>query len=173
MQAAKGSDVKIGLDCAVSQIKNKDKYNLDFYQGLVKEYPIVFFEDPFGENDWQSFQEITKTLGKKIDIIGDDLLTTNIERMKKAENKKACNGAIIKPNQIGTVTEALEAGKLAKSYGWKIMVSHRAGETKDDFIADLAVGLGADFIKTGGVTKRERVVKYNRLIKIEEEIWQN
>lgn len=173
MQAAKGGDVKIGLDCAASQIKNKNKYNLDFYQDLVKKYPIVFLEDPFGEDDWQSFQEVTKALGKKIDIIGDDLLTTNIERMKKAESKKACNGAIIKPNQIGTVTETIEAAKLAKSYGWKVMVSHRAGETNDDFIADLAVGVGADFIKAGGPTKEERVVKYNRLIKIEEEICQN
>lgn len=168
MEAASGYNIKIGLDCAASHFK-KNKYQLNFYQELVEKYPIIFLEDPFGEEDWESFQEITEKLGKKITIIGDDLLTTNIKRMKLAKTKKACNGAIIKPNQIGTVTETLEAAKLAKSFGWKIMVSHRAGETNDDFIADLAVGIGADFIKSGGPTKPERLVKYNRLLKIEEE----
>ncbi len=169
MEAARGEDVRIGLDCAASQIR-KGKYDIDFYQDLVKKYPIIFLEDPFKEDDWSSFREITKKSGRKIDILGDDLLTTNIERMKKAKNKKACNGTIIKPNQIGTVTETLKAVKLAKSYGWKIMISHRAGDTLDDFIADLAVGTGADFIKSGGPTKKERVVKYNRLLKIEKEL---
>jgi len=169
MEAARGKKVSIGLDCAASRIK-KGKYKIDFYQDLVKQYPIIFLEDPFREDDWKSFREITKKLGRKIDILGDDLLTTNIERMKKAKNKRACDGAIIKPNQIGTVTETLEAVKLAKSYGWKIMISHRAGDTLDDFIADLSVGVGAGFIKTGGPTQKERLVKYNRLLKIEEEM---
>lgn len=169
MEAARGKEVRIGLDCAASRIK-KGKYKIDFYQDLVKQYPIIFLEDPFREDDWKSFRGITKKLGRKIDILGDDLLTTNIERMKKAKNKRACDGAIIKPNQIGTVTETLKAVKLAKSYGWKIMISHRAGDTLDDFIADLAVGVGADFIKAGGPTKKERLVKYNRLLKIEKEI---
>lgn len=167
-EAAKGYKIKIGLDCAVSHLK-KGKYQVDFYQDLVKEYPIVFLEDPFGEEDWQSFQEITRKLGKKITIVGDDLLTTNIKRIKKAKVKSACNGTIIKPDQIGTVTEVIEAVKLAKSYGWKIIVSHRAGDTLDDFIADLAVGIGADFIKAGGPSKPERIAKYNRLLKIEQE----
>ena len=169
MEAARGDKARIGLDCAASHFK-KGKYKIDFYQKLVREYPIVFLEDPFGEEDWQSFQEITKKINKNVYIIGDDLLTTDTERMKKAKNKRACSGTIIKPNQIGTVTETLEAVKLAKSYGWKIMVSHRSGETSDDFISDLTVGIGADFIKAGGPTKKERVVKYKRLIKIEKEL---
>lgn len=169
MQAAGGAKLKIGLDCAASHFKGA-KLQLDFYRSLALKYPIVFLEDPFGEEDWNSWQEITKRLGKKIIIIGDDLLTTNIKRIKKAKEKNACNGAIIKPNQIGTVTETLQAGQLAKSYGWKIMVSHRAGETRDDFIADLAVGIGADFIKSGGPLAPERLAKYKRLAKIEKEL---
>jgi len=169
MEAARDKKVGIGLDCAASRIK-KGKYKIDFYRDVVKQYPIIFLEDPFREDDWKPSAEITKKLGRKIDILGDDLLTTNIERMKKAKKRKACDGAIIKPNQIGTVTEALKAVKLAKSYGWKIMISHRAGDTLDDFIADLAVGVGADFIKAGGPAKKERLVKYNRLLKIEKEL---
>jgi len=168
-RATKGHKVRIGLDCAASRIKT-GKYKIDFYQSLVERYPIIFLEDPFGEDDWKPFREITKKLGKKIDILGDDLLTTNIERIKKAKKKRACDGAIIKPNQIGTVTETLKAVKLAKSYDWKIMISHRAGDTLDEFIADLAVGVGADFIKAGGLTKKERLAKYNRLLKIEKEL---
>ncbi len=168
-EAAHGYDIKIALDCAASQF-DRNKYNLDFYQDLIKKYPIISLEDPFEEEDWDGFQKITKKIGDKIIIIGDDLLTTNIKRMKEAKNKKACNGAIIKPNQIGTVTETFEAVKLAKSFDWKIMVSHRGGDTLDDFIADLAVGVGADFIKSGGPTKPERAAKYNRLLKIEEEL---
>jgi len=167
-EAIAGGKAGIGLDCAASNFK-KGKYNTNFYQRLAGKYPIIFLEDPFGEEDWREFQEITKKINK-VSIIGDDLLTTNVERMKKAGKKRACNGTIIKPNQIGTITETLEAVKLAKSYGWKIMVSHRSGETNDDFIADLAAGVAADFIKTGGPTKKERKVKYKRLIKIEKEI---
>ncbi len=172
---------KIGLDCAATQFYNDEKYQLEkavftknglliFYQDLVKNYPIIFLEDPFSEEDWTSFQEITKKLGKKINIIGDDLLCTNPKRMEKAEGKKACNGTIIKPNQIGTVSETLEAVKLAKSFDWKVIVSHRSGDTGDDFIADLAVGVGADFIKSGAPARGERVAKYNRLLEIEEEL---
>jgi len=109
-------------------------------------------------------------LGKKIIVIGDDLLVTNPERIKQAERKKACNGLLLKVNQIGTVSGALKAANLAKSYGWKIMVSHRSGETNDDFIADLAVGISADFIKTGAPARGERVAKYNRLLRIAEEL---
>ena len=167
--ASKGEKIKIGLDCAATHLK-KDKYNLLFYQELVKKYPIILLEDPFSEDDWKNWQEITKKLGRKIIIIGDDLLTTNVKRIKMAKKKKACNGIIIKPNQIGTVTETLQAAKLAKSYDWKTIVSHRSGETMDDFIADLAVGIGADFIKSGGPAKPERLAKYNRLSEIENEL---
>jgi len=116
------------------------------------------------------FQTITKKLGDKIIIVGDDFLTTNIARIKTAEQNKSCNGVIIKPNQVGTITETLEAVKLAKLYGWKIIVSHRSGETRDDFIADLAVGVGADFIKSGAPATSERLAKYNRLLQIEKEL---
>ncbi len=108
--------------------------------------------------------------GSNVLIFGDDLTATNPERIKLAYNKKACNGVIVKPNQIGTVSETLKAAKLAKSYNWKIMVAHRSGETCDDFIADLAVGINADFIKAGAPARGERVAKYNRLLKIEEKL---
>jgi len=173
--------VEIGLDCAASQFYSEGNYNidnkaldknelLDFYKQLVDQYPVIFIEDPFAQDDWLGWQEIIKDLGNKITIIGDDLLTTNAAQIKIAQRNNACNGAIIKPNQIGTVTETLEAIKLAQSYGWKIMVSHRSGETRDDFIADLAVGVGADFIKSGAPSKPERLSKYKRLLKIEKEL---
>jgi len=173
--------VKIGLDCAASQFFKNGNYQLEgttftragflnFYQDLIKNYPILFLEDPFSEEDFEGFREITKKLSKKIVVIGDDLLATNPGRIKKAKEEKACNGAIIKLNQIGTVSEALEAVKLAKSFGWKIMVSHRSGETLDDFISDFAVGISADFIKAGAPARGERVAKYNRLLRTEEEL---
>jgi enolase len=112
-------------------------------------------------------------MGKKIIIFGDDLLSSNVERIKMAREKGTYNGLILKPNQIGTVTETLEAAKLARSFGWKIMVSNRAGETEDDFIADLSVGIGADFIKSGAPFPKERMAKYNRLLEIEKELCQN
>lgn len=174
-------DTKFGLDCAASHFYKEDGYHLDqqvflrdgllnFYKDIVSRFPIVFLEDPFSQDDWLGFQEITRLVSGKIDILGDDLTTTNIKRMKEAERKKACSGLILKPNQIGTVTETIEAAKLAKSYNWKIMVSHRSGETCDDFIADLSVGVAADFIKSGAPLTQERMVKYNRLLEIEEEI---
>jgi len=174
-------NTKIILDCAATQFKKDDKYLLEstvftsdgllgFYKDLVSNFPIIGLEDPFEENDWQSFQKITIQLGNKIIIIGDDLLTTNPKRIKQAHEKNVCNGVIIKINQIGTVSETIEAVNLAKSFGWKIIVSHRSGETNDDFIADFAVGIGADFIKAGAPARGERVAKYNRLLEIEEEI---
>jgi enolase len=169
IEAAKNYDFKIGLDCASSHLK-KEKYNIAFYKELIKNYPVLFLEDPFGEGDWENFSRLRRTIKKDVIIVGDDLLTTNIQRMRKAEKIKACNGAIIKPNQIGTVTETLEAVKLAKSFGWKVIVSHRSGETMDDFIADLAVGVAADFIKAGAPLQKERMVKYKRLLEIEKEI---
>jgi len=175
-------ETKIGLDAAASQFYKEDKYILenqsltrngllDFYKDLISKFPIIFIEDPFSEDDWQGFEEITKQFSGRINILGDDLLTTNIKRIKEAGNKMACNGLILKPNQIGTVTETIEAAKLAKSYGWKVLVSHRSGETDDDFIADLAVGVSADFIKAGAPVTPERMVKYNKLLAIEEEIY--
>jgi len=180
-QAGYEGKVKIILDVAASSFYQNEKYNfenriltseklLEFYSSLFLKYPIFAVEDPFSEEDWKGFKEIKKRFGKKITIIGDDLLVTNPERIKMALKKDACNGLILKPNQIGTVSEALEAAKLAMKNNWKVFVKHRSGETCDTFIADLAVGLGNGFIMTGAPTRGERVAKYNRLLEIEEEI---
>ncbi len=173
-------DAGIALDCAASEFYKDGKYTLekkelsreqllDFYKDIVARFPIMSIEDGFAEGDWEGFKQMRKDLPQVI-IIGDDLTTTNIKLIKEAESKKACNGIIIKVNQIGTVSETIDAINLSKSYGWKIMVSHRSGETMDSFIADLAVGVGADFIKTGAYTKDVRIVKYDRLLAIEQEL---
>ena len=179
--AIAGGDAKIAIDCAASEFYSNGKYNLDgrelsrselfdFYADLADRFPIISIEDPFAEEDWNGFEFIARQLGQKVLIIGDDLTTTNIKRIKEARNKLACNGVILKLNQIGTVSETIEASKLAKSFGWKTIVSHRSGETMDDFIADLAVGTEADFIKSGSPAKPERMVKYKRLLDIENEL---
>jgi enolase len=176
-KAIGGLKVDIGLDCAATEFYNNGKYRidnknfnrkelLDFYKGLINNYDIIFIEDPFSETDDRGFSSAVNNL--KVTIVGDDYLTTNIERIKRAKNN--CTGAIIKPNQIGTMTQTLEAVRLAKSYGWKTIVSHRSGETMDDFIADLAVGINSEFIKSGAPSKPERLAKYNRLVKIEKEL---
>jgi len=181
LEASKGESVGLILDVAASQFFKDEKYDIDgknlnkkelvdYYENLVSEYPIIGIEDPFSEDDWEGFSLITSSLGSKISIIGDDLLATNPERIKKAQQEKAVNTALLKINQIGTVSEALEYAKLARDFGWKIMVSHRSGETLDDFIADFSVGIGADFIKSGAPSQKERMVKYNRLLEIEKEI---
>jgi enolase len=184
--------VKIAIDSAASEffvegqprsreISLRGKYKmkkavftreglLNYYLEFLKRHPIFALEDPFAQDDFEGFSEITKRVGGKITIFGDDLLTTNIERIKMAKEKDLCNGLILKMNQVGTITETIEAAKLAKSFGWKIMVSHRSGETNDDFISDFAVGVSAEFIKAGAPARGERVAKYNRLLKIEEEI---
>jgi enolase len=174
-------DVKIAIDCASTEFYRDGKYEpqegmqlsreqmVDFYKDLAARFPIISIEDAFSEEDWEGFKEIRKALPEVI-IIGDDLTTTNVKRIKEAESKKACSGIIIKVNQIGTVSETIDAINMSKGYGWKIMVSHRSGETMDSFIADLAVGVGADFIKTGAYTKDVRIVKYDRLLAIEEEL---
>lgn len=168
--------VKFILDVAASQFYKTGKYEMhvgsfdgsglaNYYSGLISQFPqIIGIEDAFAEDDWQSWQDFSFS-GM---LIGDDLLVTNPARLKEAHEKKACNAMILKINQIGTVTEALEAAKLAKSYGWKIVVSHRSGETNDDFISDFAVGINAEFMKTGAPARGERLAKYNRLLKIEE-----
>lgn len=187
-QAGYEGKVMIGLDVAASELLYSGKYKingrlvkteklLDYYLKLFKSYPILFLEDPFGENDFESWQNISSKFNlpaggqsSKLLIVGDDLLATNLQRVKMAAEKNLCNAVILKPNQIGTVSELIEVAKLAKSFGWKIIVSHRAGETNDDFIAELAVGLAADFIKAGAPAGGERVAKYNRLLEIEQEL---
>ena len=178
-----GYNVKIVIDVAASQFFKNGNYKirnrvfsgeklLNYYLSLIKKYPILALEDPFDEDDFESWKKISNFQFpiSNFLIIGDDLLVTNPERIKMAEEKKLCNGLLLKINQIGTVTKALQAAKLARSFNWKIMVSHRSGETNDDFIADFAVGIGADFIKTGAPARGERVSKYNRLLRITEEL---
>ena len=170
--------IKIALDVAASQFYKNKKYKgktslemIEYYLKLIKKYPTISsIEDPFYEDDFSGFSNLMEKCGNKINIIGDDLLVTNVERIKLAKEKNLCNGLLLKINQIGTVSEAIEAAKLAKTYNWKIMVSHRSGETNDDFIADLAVGIGADYIKSGAPARGERVAKYNRLLKIEQDL---
>jgi enolase len=179
-KAIKGKDAEIIIDVAASEFFGKGNYSLngikldsshlaDYYLKLVRKHPVIGLEDPFEQDDFAGWQKLVSAGGLKM-VIGDDLTVTNKERIKMAQKKKLCNAMIIKFNQIGTVTETIEAVKLAKSFGWKVIVSHRSGETKDDFIADLAVGVGADFIKSGAPGPIERMAKYDRLVKIEKEI---
>ncbi|HQG09340.1 MAG TPA: phosphopyruvate hydratase [Candidatus Paceibacterota bacterium] len=168
--ASQFSGQKLGYYQTKMGIFNRDDF-IDYYENLLNNYHIIGLEDPFGENDWEGFQQIMTHFSKRIMIIGDDLLTTNINYIKQAQEKKACNAALIKLNQVGTITECLAAVNEAKKNEWKIIVSHRSGETIDDFIADLAVGVGADGLKAGAPARGERVCKYNRLLKIESEIY--
>ena len=181
-----GVNVFIALDVAASSLynENNDTYKLDnnslkrdelldYYVSLVKNYPIISIEDPFDEEDYEGFKMITEVLGKKISIVGDDLFVTNKELLKKGIENKMCNAILIKLNQVGTFYETLETIVLAKQHNYTTIISHRSGETLDTFIADLAVSLNIPFIKTGSVTRGERVCKYNRLMEIEEELSKN
>ncbi len=170
--------VEIGLDVAASEFFKDGKYIfqgkaveskelIDFYKKIIKKYPIFSIEDPFDQNDFDCFAQLTKEVGDETQIVGDDLLVTNPVRIKKAIQLKACNTLLLKVNQIGSVSEAIEAANLAFSNNWRIMVSHRSGETEDSFIADLAVGLGAQEIKSGATCRSERLSKYNQLLRIE------
>lgn len=184
-----GQDVFIGIDAASSSFFDPasgqytlrpEKISLDgdrlvaLYLEWLKKYPLVSIEDGLNENDWEGWARMKKRIDeqseKKIMIVGDDLTVTNIKREKKADKNKCANAIIIKFNQIGTLTETIECIKFAKKEGWKVIVSHRSGETCDHFIADLAVATGADFLKAGSLSRGERLAKYNRLMKIEEEL---
>jgi len=171
--------VDLAIDCAASECYKNGKYLvdgrkrskeqlLDYYLKLVKKFPIISIEDPFEQNDFASFAELTQRSG--IQIVGDDLTVTNPERIKLAIENKSCNCLLLKVNQIGTLSEALDAVQLAYKAGWKVMVSHRSGETEDPFIADLAVGIGSGMIKAGAPCRGERTAKYNQLLRIEEEL---
>lgn len=173
--------IKLALDCAASEFfddKNgiytimHRKYNAgdlaDFYKNLVKKYSIISIEDGMSQDDWEGWKMLNDEIGRKIQIVGDDLLVTNIMRIKKALNEKACNALLLKLNQIGTVTEALDAASISSKNNWNVVVSHRSGETEDSFISDLAVGLGASQSKFGAPARSERTAKYNRLLRIEE-----
>lgn len=172
--------VDLAMDCAASEFYQQGKYVVDgkkistgklleYYLALLKKYPsLISLEDPFQQEDFQSFAELRRK--SKIQMVGDDLTVTNPERIKEAIDKRSANCLLLKVNQIGTLTEALEAAKLADDAGWKVMVSHRSGETEDTFIADLAVALGCGMIKAGAPCRGERVAKYNRLLRIEGEL---
>ena len=140
------------------------------YEGLVEEYPLVSIEDPFEQDSFDHFAELTNTFRDNVQIVGDDLLVTNRERIKTGLEKKSCSALLLKVNQIGTLTEALEAAEMVQKAGWRVMVSHRSGETEDSFIADLAVGIGCGQIKAGAPARAERTAKYNQLLRIEEEL---
>ncbi len=171
-------DSLLGLDVAASTFKKDAGYLvgdnlltpdqlLDLYKKIVTDYPMFSIEDPFSEDDPESFAKLLELIGNKTWIVGDDLTTTNVSQIRKAKEKNAINAVIIKPTQIGTVTETIQAANLAKSYGWKTIVSHRSGETMDTFIADLAAGIGADGFKSGCPLQEVRLVKYHRLVEIE------
>ena len=175
--------VKIILDVAASVFYEKGFYRfeggtftkeglLNFYSKIIEKYPILGLEDPFEQEDfegWKMLRSKIKDQKSKIFLIGDDLTVTNPKRIERAIEKDLCNALVIKPNQIGTVTEVIEAVKIAKKNGWEVFVKHRSGETNDDFIAHLAVGLGAKYIMAGAPTRGERVAKYNKLLRIEED----
>ena len=170
--------IRIAIDAAASEFFKHGFYYipekktrvelLHYYIHLVRKYPIISIEDPFAEDDFAPFVHITERLGHIAQIVGDDLLVTNVDRIKEAVESKACNALLLKINQIGTITEAISAAKLALKNNWKVMVSHRSGETCDNFIADLVVGLGTGQIKAGAPRRGERLAKYNQLLRIEE-----
>ncbi|MDD5454248.1 MAG: phosphopyruvate hydratase [Candidatus Ratteibacteria bacterium] len=181
-----GKDIYIGLDVASSNLFKDGKYILesegknlsseqmaDYYDSLVEKYPILFIEDGLAEDDWDGWQLLTKKLGNKIRLIGDDLFVTNPIRLNKGIQMKVANSILIKLNQIGTLTETLDTIKLAKKAGYTSLVSHRSGETEDAFIADLVVATDAGKIKTGAPCRSERTCKYNQLLRIEEELGPN
>ena len=174
----------LGIDAAASEFFKNGKYVLegkelnsrkisDFYVDLLEKYPIISYEDIFAQDDWDSWTEFTKDNGKRVQIVGDDLLVTNIKRIEKAVKLGACNALLLKINQIGTITESIEAARYSLKNGWNVMVSHRSGETEDTFIADLVVGLGTGQIKSGAPCRSERNAKYNQLMRIEEELKTN
>lgn len=184
--------VKIGMDVAASEFYTEDKmYDLDFkttgegkdasqkitgealtnmYKSFCEKYPVISIEDPFDQDDFEAYGKMTADLGEKCQVVGDDLLVTNPKRVKKAVDSKACNALLLKVNQIGSVSESIEAVAMSKAAGWGVMTSHRSGETEDSFIADLAVGLGTGQIKTGAPCRSERLSKYNQLLRIEEQL---
>lgn len=183
--------VQLGMDVAAGEfyVHDNDTYDLDFknpdndgslqisgdklldiYKSFIDNYPMVSVEDPFDQDDFAMHTKMTSDVGKNVQIVGDDLLVTNPTRVQKGIDEKSCNALLLKVNQIGTVTESIEACNMAQKEGWGVMVSHRSGETEDHFIADLVVGLATGEIKTGAPCRSERLAKYNQLLRIEEEL---
>ncbi|MFH0808992.1 MAG: phosphopyruvate hydratase [Pseudomonadota bacterium] len=178
-----GTDVYLALDAAASSFYQDGKYHLagekrvlgtseliDYYEDLISRYPIVSIEDGLAENDWDGFEEMTRRLGERIQIVGDDLFVTNPRLLAEGISRGAANAVLVKLNQIGTVTETLETIAMAKRAGYATVISHRSGETEDPFIADLAVAVNAGQIKTGSLSRSERIAKYNQLLRLESEL---
>lgn len=180
-QQAGHAEMSLAMDCAASEFFHEGAYRFegkmysaeqmtDIYTAWCKSYPLISIEDPLQEDDWSGWKLITKKLGKKINLVGDDLFVTNLKRLEKGIAEKAANSILIKVNQIGTVSETIDVMELAKQNGYSRIVSHRSGETEDTFIADLAVATNAGAIKTGAPARAERTAKYNRLLQIEAEL---
>jgi enolase len=179
-----GQDVYLALDVAASELYQDGNYVLaaeakpnktgeeliDFYEGLIEKYPIISIEDGLAENDWDGWKQLTSRLGKKIQLVGDDIFVTNYQILQEGISRGVANSILIKLNQIGTLTETLEAIEVAKKAGYTAIISHRSGETEDTTLADLAVACNTGQIKTGSVSRTDRVAKYNRLLRIEEEL---
>jgi len=182
-EAGYGKQMKLAMDVAASEfyVPKKKKYDMDgklrtsgemidIYKNMAKKYPIISIEDPFDEEDWSAFAEMTTAIGDKVQIVGDDLLVTNVKRLSKGIKMGACNALLLKVNQIGTVSESMDAAEMSFKNKWGVMVSHRSGETEDSFIADLTVAIGAGQIKSGAPCRSDRNAKYNQLLRIEEEL---
>lgn len=182
-----GRDITLAMDCAASEFYKDGKYNYKIFEGdnghirdsaeqveylksLVDQYPIDSIEDGCDENDWDGWNMLTKEIGDRCQLVGDDLLVTNLKYLKRAIEEKSANSILIKPNQIGTLTETINAINLAKESGWTAVVSHRSGETEDTTISDIAVGLNVGQIKTGSLSRSDRIAKYNQLLRIEEDL---
>jgi len=179
-----GKNIALALDAAASEFYQNGKYHLksekknvissegmiDFYEDLVDRYPIISIEDGLSENDWKGWEKLTQRLGKKVQLVGDDIFVTNVEILKKGIEKGIGNALLVKLNQIGTLTETLEAIEEAKNHQYATVISHRSGETEDSTIADLAVGTNAGQIKTGSLSRTDRIAKYNQLLRIEEDL---
>ena len=182
-----GKDVFLGFDCASSEFYEDGIYNyakfegeggakrtsaeqVDYLESLVEKYPIISIEDGMDENDWDGWKLLTERIGKKVQLVGDDLFVTNTERLSTGIEKGVSNSILIKVNQIGTLTETLDAIEMAKQAGYTAVVSHRSGETEDSTIADIAVATNAGQIKTGSLSRTDRVAKYNQLLRIEEQL---
>ncbi len=178
-----GRDVAIAIDVAASELFHEDKYQfttegrslsslemMDLYAEWISRYPLVSLEDGLHEDDWEGWEVLTRKFGDKVQIVGDDFFVTNVERLRKGIERKAANSILVKLNQIGTVSETIDAVRMAQESGFTAVISHRSGETEDVMIADLAVGVGAGQIKTGSPCRGERVAKYNQLLRIEEEL---
>ena len=177
-----GTDVVLAMDVAASEFYKDGVYKfkngtskttdemIDWYAGLVEKYPLVSIEDPLDESDWDGWQKFTARLGDKIQVVGDDLTVTNPVRLQRAIDEKSANALLVKLNQIGTLSETLDAIRMAQNAGWKTMISHRSGETEDTTIADLTVATNSGQIKTGAPARGERINKYNQLLRIEDEL---